>query len=65
MHKTFEELVQLKKDNVITWLEFVEQTDYADAYRRWLENRGLEPDEDSAELFLDMTDATFMDGNTM
>lgn len=61
MSKTFEELVQLRQDNKITWLEFVQQSDYADDYKRWLEERGTEPDNDSAELFLDMTDATFFD----
>lgn len=59
--KTFEELVQLKQDGKIGWVEFLQQSEYADAYAKWLKDRGAKADEDNAELFVDMTDANLMD----
>lgn len=59
--KTFEELVQLKQDGKIGWVEFLQQSEYANAYANWLKDRGAKADEDNAELFADMTDANLMD----
>lgn len=60
--KSFEELVQLKQEGKIGWVEFLQRSEYADDYNQWLTDRGATADEDNAELFYDMTDAAFMDG---
>lgn len=54
--KTFEELVQLKQDNKIGWLEFIRQGDHADDYAQWCEEHGVEPSDENAELFVEMTE---------
>lgn len=54
--KTFEELVQLKQEKKIGWLDFVRLGDSADDYAQWCEEHGTEPSEESAELFVDMTE---------
>ena len=54
--KTFEELVQLKQDKKIGWLDFVRLGDNAEEFARWCEDHGTEPSEESAELFVDMTE---------
>lgn len=59
--KSFEELVQLKQDGKIGWVEFLQMSEYADDYKEWLNDRGEEPNEDNAELFCDMTDTAFQD----
>ena len=41
--KTFEELVQLKQDKKIGWLDFVRLGDNAEEYARWCEDHGTEP----------------------
>lgn len=60
--KSFDELVQLKQDGKIGWVEFLQRSEYAEDYNRWLTERGATADEDNAELFYDMTDAAFMEG---
>ncbi len=62
MSKTFEELVQLKQDGKIGWVEFLKQSDFAEDYQAWLDGRGEKPTEDNAELWYDMTDTSLMDG---
>lgn len=59
--KSFEELELLKQEGRIGWVEYLKQSEYGDSYRQWLEDRGVEPDEDNAELFLEQTDATFLE----
>jgi hypothetical protein len=52
--KSFEELELLKQEGRIGWVEYLQQSEYGD-------DRGAEPDEDNAELFLEQTDATFLE----
>ncbi len=59
--KSFEELELLKQEGRIGWVEYLQQSEYGDNYRQWLDDRGAEPDEDNAELFLEQTDATFLE----
>jgi len=54
--KSFEELVQLKQNGEIGWLEFVNMGDSAEDYARWCEEHSTMPSEDSAELFVEMTE---------
>lgn len=59
--KTFEELEQLKQEGRIGWMEYLLQSEYSESYQQWLADRGAEPDEDNAELFVEQTDATFLE----
>lgn len=65
MTNTFEELVQLKQDQQIGWVEFMQRSEYADAYKQWLSVRGEAADEQNAELFYEMTDAAFQNSQEM
>ena len=59
--KTFEELEQLKQEGRIGWVEYLLQSEYSESYQQWLADRGAEPDENNAELFVEQTDATFLE----
>lgn len=63
--KTFDELEQLRQNGKIGWVEFVQQSEYAEKYAEWLRDRGEEPSEDNAEFFLDMTDMNFIESQAM
>ncbi len=56
-NKSYDELVQMKQDGKIGWLDFVMKGDDADEYKQWCQDHGEEPTEDNAELFVEMTDA--------
>ena len=47
----FDELVQMKQDGKIGWLDFVLKGDDAEEYKQWCQDHGEEPTEDNAELF--------------
>jgi hypothetical protein len=57
----FDELVQMKQDGKIGWLDFVLKGDDAEEYKQWCQDHGEEPTEDNAELFVEMTDAKAME----
>ena len=57
--RTFEELVRLKQEGSIGWLEFVQEGDSADEYAQWCKDHNMEQTEDNAELFADMTEERF------
>jgi hypothetical protein len=63
--KTFEELELLKQDGRIGWVEYLQQSEYSESYRQWLADRGAEPDEDNAELFVEQTDAAFLESQDL
>ena len=54
--KSFDELVQLKQEGRIGWLEFVRQGDSSEEYSRWCEEHNVAESEDNAELFMEMTE---------
>ena len=56
-NKSYDELVQMKQDCKIGWLDFVMKGDDADEYKQWCQDHGEEPTEENAELFVEMTDA--------
>lgn len=60
-NKSYDELVQMKQDGKIGWLDFVMKGDDADEYTQWCQDHGEEPTEDNAELFVEMTDAKAME----
>ena len=57
---SYDELVQMKQDGKIGWLDFVMKGDDADEYKQWCENHGEEPSEANAELFVEMNDERAM-----
>ena len=57
---SYDELVQMKQDGKIGWLDFVMKGDDADEYKQWCENHGEEPSEANAELFVEMSDERAM-----
>ena len=42
--------------NKIGWKQFVMEGDDALAYQQWCEDHNMEPSEDNAELYVEMTD---------
>ncbi|MBQ6204037.1 MAG: hypothetical protein IJK46_08085 [Prevotella sp.] len=52
--KSYEELVQLKQEGKIGWLEFVQQGDDAEDFKNWCEEHGEQQSEENAELFVEM-----------
>ena len=60
-NKSYDELVQMKQDGKIGWLDFVLKGDEADEYKQWCQDHGEEPSEENAELFVEMTDAKTME----
>ena len=63
--KTVEELEQLKQEGRIGWVDFLKMSEYSESYQQWLHDRGAEPDEDNAELFVEQTDAAFLDSQDL
>ena len=57
---SYDELVQMKQDGKIGWLDFVMKGDDAEEYKLWCENHGEEPTEANAELFVEMSDERAM-----
>ncbi len=60
-NKSYDELVQMKQDGKIGWLDFVMKVDDADEDKQWCQDHGEEPTEENAELFVEMTDAKTME----
>lgn len=57
---SYDELVQMKQDGKIGWLDFVMKGGDAEEYKLWCENHGEEPSEANAELFVEMSDERAM-----
>ena len=54
---SYNELVQMKQDGKIGWLDFLLNGDDAEEYKQWCQDHNEEPTEENAELFVEMTDA--------
>ena len=54
---SYDELVQMKQDGKIGWLDFLLKGDDAEEYKQWCQDHDEEPSEENAELFVEMTDA--------
>ena len=59
---SYDELVVLKQEGKIGWLEVVKRSEQSQDYLQWCKDHGVEPTDDNAELYLEMTDTTLMDG---
>ena len=56
-NKSYDELVQMKQDGKIGWLDFLLKGDDAEEYKQWCQDHDEEPTEENAELFVERTDA--------
>ena len=54
--KSYEELVQLKQEGRIGWLEFVRQGDGAEDFALWCLDHDAEQTEELAELYVEQTE---------
>ena len=54
---SYNELVQMKQDGKIGWLDFLLKGDDTEEYKQWCQDHNEEPTEENAELFVEMTDA--------
>ena len=54
---SYDELVQMKQDGKIGWLDFLLKGDDVEEYKQWCQDHNEEPTEENAELFVEMTDA--------
>ena len=62
MKNSYEDLVMMKQEGKITWVEFVTSSELSQDYQQWCKDHAVEPSEENAELFLEMTDISLMDG---
>ena len=53
---SYEELVQLKQEVKINWVDFVKAGDSREEYELWCREHGVEENEDNAQLYLEMTE---------
>ena len=53
---SYEELVQLKQEGKINWVDFVKAGDSREEYELWCGEPGVEENEDNAQLYLEMTE---------
>ena len=54
--KSYEELVQLKQEEKIGWLEFVQLGDNAKEFATWCKEHNVEQTEEYATLFVEQTE---------
>lgn len=58
-----DELVEMVQDNEISWSEYIEaQPETYEGYHEWLEQEGLERNDESAHRFISELEDTLMDG---
>ena len=62
---SYDELVVLKQEGKISWLEFVKRSEQAQDYLQWCRDHGVEPAGDNTERYHEMTDTTLMDGQEL
>lgn len=53
MAYSFEELVQLKQDRRIGWLQFTLEGEHADGFMQWCKEHNTHPSEDTAEFYME------------
>ena len=58
--KTYDELVQLKQSNKISWLEFVQLGEFAEDFTTWCEENYLQPNDENAKHFIEITEYEMM-----
>lgn len=63
--KTYEELVELLQEGRIGHLQFVLESGNAQDYREWCRSHGTEECDESAEFYIEQTEAAMMDRQVM
>lgn len=63
--KTYEELVELLQEGRIGHLQFVLESGNAQDYREWCRSHGTEEYDESAEFYIEQTEAEMMDRQVM
>lgn len=63
--KTYEELVELFQEGRIGHLKFVLESGNAQDYREWYRSHGTEECDESAEFYIEQTEADMMDRQVM
>lgn len=58
---SYDELVQLRQGNTIGHLEFLMNTDNATDYLEWCEAHNIDPSDESAEFYSEMTEIDVME----
>lgn len=58
---SYDELVQLRQGNTIGHLEFLMNTDNAADYLEWCEAHNIDPSDESAEFYSEMTEIDVME----
>lgn len=58
---SYDELVQLKQEGRIGWVEFIKASDDKEAYEKWCREHGENETENTALLFIEMNDARTID----
>lgn len=53
---SYDELVQLKQDGKIGWVDFVKATEDKEDYEKWCRNHGEKETEENALFFIEMTE---------
>ena len=61
MERTYEELVRLRQDNRIGWLQFTLESEHAGDYLQWCREHNTHPSEETAEFYIDMTEQSVQD----
>lgn len=62
---SYEEAVQAKQEGKIGFRELVEAGPNAKDYAKWCREHGVEPNEDNAEFYLDMTEDSLMNAQEL
>ena len=62
---SYDELVALRQEGKINWLEFVKGSEQSQDYLQWCKDHNAVPTDENAELYLEMTDTTLMDGQEL
>lgn len=60
---SFEDSVQRKLKGEINALELIEDSPMYEDFMQWCANRGVEADDDSAQLFIDMSEESALRTN--
>ena len=61
MAYSFEELVQLKQDRRIGWLQFTLEGEHADGFMQWCKEHNTHPSEDTAEFYMESVELSLQD----
>ncbi|MBR8726213.1 hypothetical protein IX307_001644 [Bacteroides pyogenes] len=59
--RTYEELVQLREEERIGWLQFALECELAEDFMQWCRDHGTIANEDTAQFYLEMVEQTAMD----